>query len=404
MLIHGATDNDIHPPLFGASQRTFGLYRGLARRHEVRVLCVVPNRSPGAREERAAGVALVRRKAWYTSLTWRAEQMRLLPHFLAAYAHRARATALLEALPGRPDVRAADLTVAGLLESGGGALTVYTSHNVEVDHFRMVKAEVLGLGFWARRLRTLEARAVDRADLTVVCSDEDAARMSELHGARAERLTVIPHGFDETRVTAPEPAARARARLALGVADAEYLCMFLGSDTPFNRQGLARLTGAVLPALAPHGFRLLVVGGIAAALRGRREPWLIVRGATGEITPFLNAADAGLNPVTTGGGSNVKLPTYLGAGLAVVTTPFGLRGYVPLAPWVVAAPPERFAEALRERPAGWRAGGALRPEAIEDYAWGRLGERLGCELERRLGRGGTGSAPRPAREAGGMGA
>jgi len=404
MRIHGATDNDIHPPLFGASQRSFGLYRGLARRHDVRVLCVVPNRSPGAPEERAAGVALVRRKAWYTSLTWRAEQMRLLPHFLAAYAHRARAAALLEALPGRPDVRAADLTVAGLLEREGASLTVYTSHNVEVDHFRMVKAGVVAPGFWARRLQALEAHAVARADLTVVCSDEDAVRMGELYGARAERLTVIPNGFDETRVTAPEPAARARARAALRVADDEYLCLFLGSDTPFNRQGLERLTGAVLPALAPHGFRLLVVGGIAAALRGRREPGLIVRGATGEITPFLHAADAGLNPVTTGGGSNVKLPTYLGAGLAVVTTPFGLRGYRALAPWVEAVEPAHFAEALRERPGGWRAGHDQRPTVIEDYAWGRLGERLGCELERRLGHAAAGPAPRPAREAGGRGA
>lgn len=160
----------------------------------------------------------------------------------------------------------------------------------------------------------------------------------------------------------------------------------------------------MLPALAPHGFRLLVVGGIAAALRGRREPGLIVRGATGEITPFLHAADAGLNPVTTGGGSNVKLPTYLGAGLAVVTTPFGLRGYRALAPWVEAVEPAHFAEALRERPGGWRAGHDQRPTVIEDYAWGRLGERLGCELERRLGQAAAGPAPRPAREAGGRGA
>ena len=31
MLIHAATDQDIHPPLFGGPQRTFGLLRGLAR-------------------------------------------------------------------------------------------------------------------------------------------------------------------------------------------------------------------------------------------------------------------------------------------------------------------------------------------------------------------------------------
>ena len=45
MLIHVATDNDIHPPRFGATQRAFGLCRGLARRHEVRALCVVRSSS-----------------------------------------------------------------------------------------------------------------------------------------------------------------------------------------------------------------------------------------------------------------------------------------------------------------------------------------------------------------------
>jgi len=63
MLIHGATDNDLHPPLFGATQRSFGLFRGLARHHDVRVLCIVPNRTRKPREERVAEVTLLRRSA-----------------------------------------------------------------------------------------------------------------------------------------------------------------------------------------------------------------------------------------------------------------------------------------------------------------------------------------------------
>lgn len=386
MLIHGATDNDIYPPLFGAAQRSFGLYRGLARRHDVRVLCVVGNRSRALRETVAGGVTLVRRGAWYTSAAWRFEQAGLMPLFLAAHGHRANAARLLESLPGRPDVMAVDLNLAGLLEARAAPLRVYTAHNVEYDHFRMVKSRVALPGFWARRIRRLEARTVEHADLTVVCSEEDAARMDELYGAPAERVAVIPNGFDETRVGPPAAPERARARAVLGIGDREYVGLFLGSDTPFNREGLARLTGQVFPALADAGFRLLVVGGIERSLGNRGEPWLIARGETDPIEPFLHAADAGLNPVTTGGGSNVKLPTYLGAGLAAVTTAFGLRGYAPLRPWAIVAEPERMAEVLRERPRGWGARGLERPPAIEDYAWGRLGERLGTHFQARLGR------------------
>jgi hypothetical protein len=386
VLIHGVTDNDIYPPLFGASQRSFGLFRGLARHHDVRVLCVVGNRSRAPREAVAEGVTLVRRGAWYTSAAWRFEQAGLMPLFLAAHGHRAIAARLLASLPGRPDVLAVDLNLAGLLGARAAPLRVYTAHNVEYDHFRMVKSRVALSGFWARRIRRLEARAVEQADLTVVCSDEDAARVDELYGAGTERVAVIPNGFDETRVRPPAGPERERARAALGIGADEYAAVFLGSDTPFNREGLARLTGRVFPGLAHRGFRLLVVGGIARSLGGRREPWLLAHGETDQLEPFLHAADAGLNPVTTGGGSNVKLPTYLGAGLAAVTTAFGLRGYASLRPWTVLAEPEDMAEVLRERPQGWRARGLERPPAIEDYAWGRLGERLGTRFQAHLGR------------------
>ena len=90
--------------------------------------------------------------------------------------------------------------------------------------------------------------------------------------------------------------------------------------------------------------------------------------------------------MTTGGGSNVKLPTYLAAGLAVLTTPFGLRGYAALRSRVVVAALEETTEALRARPAGWLARGLPPPPEVAEYAWGRLGERLGEELEARCGR------------------
>lgn len=383
MRIHAATDNDIFPPRFGATQRTFGLMRGLARRHAVRVLCVVPNRSRGAREERAAGVTLARRRAWYTGLAWRLERARLAPLFTAAYAHAAGARRLLAALPGRPDVLAADLNLAALLDAGAATLRVYTAHNVEADHFRMVKARVAAAGFWAARIRALEARAVARADLTVACTVEDAARLAELYGATPARLHVVPNGFDETRINAPDEESRTRARAALGIAGRDYATLFLGSDTPFNRAALDHLVTRVLPPLAADGFRLIVAGSVVAAMP-RREPWLIARPETDDLAPLLHAADAGLNPVTTGGGSNVKVPTYLGAGLAVVTSAFGLRGYDALRPWVTVAEPAAMTAALAERPAGWRARGLARPEAVEAHAWGRLGERLGERLEAML--------------------
>jgi hypothetical protein len=381
VLIHAATDNDIHPPTFGAPQRTFGLLRGLARRHQVEVLCLVPNRSRAAREERVSGVGIRRRRAWYTSAVWRLEQARMAPMFLAAAGHAVTAGALARAFSGPADVLLADLHLTGLFAAHPAPLKVYTSHNVEYDHFRMTRSDVLARAFWAARLRALEARAVARADLTVVCGEEDAARMKELYGASDDAIAIARNGYDETALAPPSAAERARARAALGLGPDEYVALFVGSDFPHNRAALGWLLDRVMPALAGTGVRLLVAGSVSRALRDRRADWLLTRPETPNLTPVLNAADAGLNPVTTGGGSNVKLPTYLAAGLAVLTTPFGLRGYASLAPWVTAIGLEDLAGALRARPAGWLARGLPMPDAVAEYAWGRLGERLGEVLE-----------------------
>lgn len=386
MLIHAATDNDIHPPLFGGTQRAFGLYRGLARRHEVFALCVVPNRTAAPADERVAGVRLLRRKAWYTSVVWRLEQARLAPMFTAAYGHTLAARGLARAFPGPADAVMADLYLAGLFDADPAPLKVYTSHNVEVDHFHMTRSDVALPAFWAARLRALEAGAIARATLTAVCSDEDAARMRELYGVDDAALAVIPNGYDETAVRPPVAAERERARAALGLAERDYAALFVGSDHPHNRAALAWILDRVMPALAGEGFRLLVAGSVTRSLTGRREDWLVARAEAPDLSPLLHAADAGLNPVTTGGGSNVKLPTYLAAGLAVVTTPFGLRGYAALRPHVVVATLEETAAALRERPAGWRALGRPAPAEVAEYAWGRLGERLGEALEARSGK------------------
>ncbi|MBI5168991.1 MAG: glycosyltransferase family 4 protein [Candidatus Eisenbacteria bacterium] len=397
MTIHGVVDNDIFPARFGGSQRSFGLARGLARRHRVRMLCVVPNRSEGAADERVAGVELRRRKAWHTSLAWRLEQAKLAPLFAAEAGHRgnaARYAAALAAPPygsaggadgaEHPDVLTADLNVSAVLERAKAPLRVYTSHNVEYDRFTHAAPPVAMRASWASRLRAIEQRAVASADFTVVCTDDDAHRMRELYGAGAERFTVIPNGFDETELRAPLPGEREAARAALGFAPDEYVAVFVGADWGPNREALAVLTGRVMPALAGERVKLLVVGTVTRALAGRREPWLVAHGEAAAILPLLHAADAGVNPVLTGGGSNVKVPTYLAAGLAVVTTPFGVRGYAPLEPHVVVAETDDFADALRARPAGHAARAERAPEALGEYAWGRLGERLGEDMERRL--------------------
>jgi len=399
MLIHAATDNDIYPPRFGGPQRSFGLDRGLARAHDVHALCVVPNRSRGASDETVEGVHLVRRRAWYTSVAWRLDRLGLAPLQLAARGHAGRAKRLLAALPGNADVFAADLALAGLFAHHPAPLKVYTSHNVERDRFALGPTRLARSPRWRAWVAALERRAVSEAALTVACSTEDAERFRQLDGVASDHVIVIPNGWDDARLHPATVERRARARATLGFAESDTVALFVGSDMPHNREALARLIERVLPALAGQGMRLVVAGSVARAIRGSRDVALRAAGEVDDLEPWLHAADVGLNPMASGAGSNVKLPTYLAAGLAVVTTRFGLRGYPELEPLVTVAELDEMPAALRERPRGWAARGLAMPQEVAALAWGRLGERLGERLSERLAGEPAGDARR-AREAG----
>jgi hypothetical protein len=387
VTLHLACDNDIYPPWFGATQRLFGLARGMATRMDVRALCVVPNRSRGADAERAAGLEIRRVRSWHTSVAWWLERVGVAPLFTAERGHRSRAPRYREVLGEPPDVLMCDLALTGMFAGAGEALRVYHAHNVEAERWRSVAPRVWGRERWGAELAELERRAVHESDCCVACTAEDAETLRSLHGARD--VIVAENGYDEIGIRPVDAGARARAREALGIRRDAYVGAFVGGDWAPNHEALDWLVSDVMPKLAGEGFVLLAVGAVARRHVGRSEPWLVARSETPDLGAVLAAADAGLNPVESGGGSNVKLPTYLGAGLAVVSTPFGLRGHAPLADAVVCVERAQFADALRHRPRGWVARGEPAPAALAGYAWGAIGARLAGELEERAGHAAT---------------
>ena len=382
MNLHWACDNDIHPALFGATQRLFGLARGAARRARVHALCVVPNRSHGARRETVAGVELHRVKSWHTSVAWWLERGGVAPLFTAESGHRTRAGAYRRELGGTPDALLCDLALTGMFAGAGPALRVYHAHNVEAQRWQSAAPKVFARDVWGARLAALERRAAQEADTCVACTSEDAELLRTMHGARD--VEVIANGYDETALVPATPVARAAARSALGIRAGAYVLAFVGGDWGPNHEALTWLIERVMPSLASDDFVLLAVGAVARRHAGRREPWLVTRPETHDLGALLAAADAGMNPVTSGGGSNVKVPTYMATGLAVISTPFGVRGYAPLAPHVTVATLESTADALRARPRGWAARNEPAPAALADYAWGTLGARLADSLAARV--------------------
>lgn len=389
MRIQGIVDNNVYPPMMGHTARVWNLYRGLARHAgvgHVRILSALKSRERATAREERDGVEIVRIRPWHpTAFAW-LERAGLAPLFLAAEGYRRFPGPFVRAWDREADVLETDsLLLTPLLEHAPrGALRVYGSQNVEIEWFERVGPKLTRRERWAERLAALERRALQVADLVIAVSTADKDQFVARYGVDPQKIAVVENGFDADRLRAPTPDEKRGARQALGLADGEKGLLFLGTDFEHNRRAVEDLFRHLVPALDSLEARLWIVGDVSTSFRGRAEAESHGRvravPAQSDLTPWLWGLDVGLNPVTTGAGSNVKLPTYLAAGLDVVSTPFGVRGFERLVPHVVVVPVERFGEALGS-PAPRLPG---REEAIASYAWQAQADRLAAALfERR---------------------
>ena len=251
-----------------------------------------------------------------------------------------------------------------------GVKVVYSAHNVEYDYLRL-QPLCRGLrGPMLRRMRALERRAVQASDLVVTCTLADASRMAELYGPRPTE--VIPNGFDDRALHPFVPAERVAARQRLHIAPRERVLLFVGGPAPHNREAVRFLLDDLRPRLDRHTTLLLV--GQAATTRSRYRGEAGVRrlGFVDDLQTAFAAADVGLNPVGCGTGSSIKMIEYLAAGLPVVTTPSGARGFETPRDRVRVAELDDFADALRSPlpPPGER------DRWVNRFAWPELASQL----------------------------
>jgi glycosyltransferase involved in cell wall biosynthesis len=386
MRILGITDQPIDPPLSGGGERVRFLYERLARRHDVEVVALVGLRQ-GHGVRRVAPRLVIRKvRAPQRTLAYRLERARVAPAF-AAHAFHAALAPLYARLLRRPgwDVVQADGVALGplLALARGRAPTVYSAHNVETEyHAAALDAFALRkpLAGWLARI---ERRMVRSADLVVTVSERDRDLLAALTGAPAEAFACVPNGYDEERFRPLGGADRLALRNAMGFTPGEWLILFSGSRVPHNEAAVAALLRSVVPSLRPPA-RLLVVGQVGAAIPYVGDARVVVTGAVPDVVPYFQAADVAVNPVESGGGTNIKVLQALAAGLPVVSTRFGMRGLEALAPFVRVASIGEMARAAS--PPAARPGPGL-ADAIAPFSWGALALRLEEAYARLLARG-----------------
>jgi sugar transferase (PEP-CTERM/EpsH1 system associated) len=377
----------------GGRIRSFHMLRELSRRHEVTLLTTHgPSERPRELEEAlprcevvSVPWALAKRGSARFALALVRSWLSPLPVDL----YKARVPALGREVARRLARGGVDLVVADFLLAtpnvGRAATpTVLFAHNVEhVIWQRMREVERRGwrralLGLESRKMRRYEARACERARLTIAVSDADRRLLAA--AAPGARVRAVPTGVD-VDYFAPDGVAEIPGRL-----------VFTGSmDWYPNEDGIVHFIEDVLPRVrrAVPAATLTVVGrNPSARLRAAATAGGVqVTGLVDDVRPHMADAAVYVVPLRIGGGTRLKIFEALSMAKAVVSTTVGAEG-LPLAPgqhFLQADEPAAFADAvtalLRDSARRRAIGAAGRRLVEERYSWSKVVD----EFENRCG-------------------
>lgn len=257
---------------------------------------------------------------------------------------------------------------ATLHSAVGSAVIGYDAHNVEFDYVRDECAAGPLRNAVGRRIHRLEGMLARASSCVFPVSLADRDRLSALYGVREEACTVSPNGIAFAKPATEDDAASLRR--FPGIARYRSRAVFSGSDVEHNRRAVAFLLREVAP-LVPH-TAIVIHGGCGARFRracGLGNVFFDERHSQESFGEHAVSGTVGLNPVETGGGTNLKVLNYLGHGLPVLSTGFGMRGYDDLRAFVRVADRRDFAAALE---------GGDHPEPpppsllLERYSWNAI--------------------------------
>lgn len=335
----------ISPVRGGGQVRVAGLYGGLAT-HGVDVDVVTPGTpdeppevvqlAPGLRELRVPITrphqdALDRLQATVGTVPVGDIGFALHHRRTPAYAAAVRASART----ARAVVACHPFAIEVLAEAAPDLPLIYEAQDVETD----LKAQLLGPGHHlVDVVAHVEQLACRRAGEVVACTAPDAERLAERFAIPSGVCRVVPNGVALDAVPFVPLDDRAGGR---------PIVVFVGS---WHGPNVAAAELLMRIAQERPQLDVRIIGSVGGALADTPVPPNVT--ITGPVDrsalhELLARASVAVNPMAEGSGSNLKLLEYGAAGVPVVSTAFGARGFL-LEPEVhyVEAAPDAFGDAL----------------------------------------------------------
>ncbi|MFY9447848.1 MAG: glycosyltransferase family 4 protein [Dethiobacteria bacterium] len=200
----------------------------------------------------------------------------------------------------------------------GSKPRIYNSHNHEFllaqNTWKNQKArEYLPL------LYQLEKKLATRADLVFAPSPQDRESFIALYNLDPGKVKVAPNGVNPRQWLERRDSSR-------NGSNGRLKALFVGANYPPNIEAVDYIVNH-LAARCPK-VEFLVAGGCCKPFLRAARPNVKLMGPVShrEKLHLFAAADLAVNPVLSGGGTNLKTLEFISAGLPLFSTEFGARG------------------------------------------------------------------------------
>jgi hypothetical protein len=251
-------------------------------------------------------------------------------------------------------------------------IITYDAHNVEHDYTGSECSRAWVESLCGRRLYRLEKKIGQTASHIFACSRNDKDRLNELYGISPLKISLAPNGIRPVPPAFSESAERALFQKHPRLRQFARRAIYSGSNVAHNRAAVRYILESLAPALAKE-YAFIIHGTCGAPFRHVWRDNVFFDLGFDNFADYAAPGTVGLNPAIQGSGTNLKILHYLSHGMPVVSTPFGMRGYDDLIPFVTVCPYGRFVGALR---AGEHPPRPDPADLQQRYGWRRVADEM----------------------------
>ena len=240
---------------------------------------------------------------------------------------------------------------------------IYNAHNVEYDYVasecsnRWIKTVV------AKRIYNLEKKLIERCVRVLACSGNDKRRFMELYGTTDDRIQIIPNGIRKIALRSSVPEVSIVGNFAR-FSRFPQRALFSGGDSVHNVLAVSFIVNELAPQLR-QDCAFVIKGLCGKKFERHRSENVFIDPQGANIGSCAALCTVGINPVSQGGGTNLKILDYLSHALPVISTDFGMRGYDGLRDFVSIRDLQDFVDELRNE----QRFRCNVEKALEEYLW-----------------------------------